>query len=235
MQQASQVVDELEMAIVTGHTGTYKGLHTLVGVCSAYGEVSKERLITPGGAEPQDLILCIKPIGMETVVNFALTHNRTAERLFGIERAKRMIDCFVDQSCVKEALLLAEIEGVHAMHDTTEGGLVAALNEMASASNVGFRVEFEMLPIPDETLKLQTYFKLSNKQVLAMSSTGTILVSVDPKAQDEVRAILSENGVRSKVIGSFTKKLRSVLIKEGIDSFFPKNVIDPYEKIISST
>ena len=41
------------------------------------------------------------------------------------------------QSCVKEALELAEIEGVHAMHDATEGGFVAALNELAQASKLG--------------------------------------------------------------------------------------------------
>ena len=234
MKQAGQAADELEMAIVTGHTGTYKGLSTLVGVCTAYGEVSKEKLITPGGAEPKDLILCIKPIGMETAVNFSLTHKRAAEGLFGAEMAKKMTDYVAEQSCVKEALLLAEIDGVHAMHDTTEGGLVAALNEMASASNVGFRIEFEKILILEEALKLQKCFQLSDKQVLALSSTGTILASVDPKVKEEVRAVLSEKGVKAGFIGSFTKNMKTVLIKEGTESSFPKDAIDPYEKIMGT-
>ena len=51
------------------------------------------------------------------------------------------------QSCVKEAMQLAEIGGVHAMHDATEGGFVAALNELAEASKVGFRVDWEKIPV----------------------------------------------------------------------------------------
>ena len=51
------------------------------------------------------------------------------------------------QSCVREALQLARTGGVHAMHDATEGGFVAALNELAEASKVGFRVDWEKIPI----------------------------------------------------------------------------------------
>ena len=64
------------------------------------------------------------------------------------------------QSCVKEALLLAEVGGVHAMHDTTEGGLTAALNEMAEASKVGFKIELEKIPVPNAVYALKECFKL---------------------------------------------------------------------------
>ena len=69
------------------------------------------------------------------------------------------------QSCVKEAMQLAEISGVHAMHDATEGGFVAALNELAEASKVGFRVDWEKIPVCKEMLVLQDYFKLTDEQV----------------------------------------------------------------------
>ena len=94
------------------------------------------------------------------------------------------------QSCVREALQLAKIGGVHAMHDATEGGFVAALNELAEASKVGFKVNWEKMPISKEVLALQSYFKLSDEQLLAMSSTGTILAAVDPEAQEKVKAAL---------------------------------------------
>ena len=96
------------------------------------------------------------------------------------------------QSCVREALQLAEIEGVHAMHDATEGGFVAALNELAEASKVGFRVDWEKIPFPKEVYALKEHFKLTDEQMLAMSSTGTILAAVAPKAQEKVKDCISQ-------------------------------------------
>jgi len=140
MKQACDAANEPGITIVTGHTGTYNGISRMVGVCTGYGHINKNKLITPGGAKPKDQILCIKPIGLETAVNFALTQEALAKKLFGKKRTTEL-KCVTLQSCVKEALLLADIKGVHAMHDATEGGLTAAINEMAEASKVGFRVE----------------------------------------------------------------------------------------------
>jgi hydrogenase expression/formation protein HypE len=233
MEQACSAADELGMAVVTGHTGTYEGLSTLVGVCTAYGMIGKDKLITPGGAKPGDYILCLKPIGLEIVVNFALTHKILAERLFGVQRTRKVADRISMQSCVKEALLLAEIDGVHAMHDTTEGGLTAALNEMAEASKVGFKIELEKIQIPEEVHTLQECFQLSYEQVLSMSSTGTILVALSPEAEDMVKEALRQIDVEASVIGFFTKNRRRLLVKNRKKMSFPKKADDPYERILS--
>jgi hydrogenase expression/formation protein HypE len=68
MSQSCGAADELGISIVTGHTATYNGVSTLVGVCTGYGHVDKDKLITPIGAKPNDTIVCIKPTGLETVV-----------------------------------------------------------------------------------------------------------------------------------------------------------------------
>lgn len=233
MEQACRTVEDLGMAIVTGHTGKYQGLSNLVGVCTAYGWVSKEKLITPGNAKPGDLILCVKPLGLEVAVNFALTHKALAERFFGAEQAARLKILVTMQSCVKEALFLAEIGGVHAMHDVTEGGLTAALNEMAEASHVGFRVEFEKLAFAKEAYVLKDWFKLSELQMLSMSSTGTFLAAVSPKAKEETQETLKRNGVEAHFIGHFTKDKRRVMVKNGKETVFPEKAEDPYERILS--
>jgi len=232
MRQACSAADELGIAVVTGHTGTYEGLSTLVGVCTAHGVVDKDKLITPGGAKPGDHIFCIKPIGLEIAVNFALTHKALAKRLFGVQRTRELAGLINMQSCVKEASLLAEIGGVHAMHDATEGGLTAALNEMAEASKVGFKIEWKKLQIPKEAYILQKYFQLSNEQILSMSSTGTVLAAVSPEAKGRVEEVLRKNGIGASVLGFFTKNMRRILVKDGRETLFPKKADDPYEKII---
>lgn len=233
MSQACEAANELRIAVVTGHTGTYEGLSTLVGVCTAYGTVSKDKLITPGGAKPGDYILCTKPIGLEIVVNFTLTHKALAERLFGVQRTRKLAELVSMQSCVKEALLLAETDCVHAMHDATEGGLTAALNEMAEASKVGFKIELNKIRIPNEVYTLQKCFQLSHEQVLSMSSTGTILAAVSPEVKENVERALSQNNVEASFLGVFTRNMRGILLKNGKETLFPKKADDPYERILS--
>jgi hydrogenase expression/formation protein HypE len=233
MKQACKAADELSMAIVTGHTGTYNSLIELVGVCTAYGTVKPEKLITPKKAKAGDYILCTKTIGLETLVNFSLTHKPLAQTLFGPEQAEKLAKQVYMQSCVKEALQLAEISGVHAMHDATEGGLVAALNEIAEASKLGFIIEQEELSISPEMYILQKHFKLSDEQVLATSSTGTILAAVAPNAKDEVKHTLHKIGVNASFLGIFTKSKNRVLTKKVKDTPFPKVADDPYGRILS--
>jgi hydrogenase maturation factor len=232
MKQACDAVDELEMAIVTGHTGTYEGLSTLVGVCTAYGTVSKEKLITPANARSGDYILCTKAIGLEAAINFALTHCALAARLFGAHLAKELAKLVSLQSCVKEALELSEIDGVHAMHDATEGGLTSALNEMAQASKTGFKIKFDKIKISEELRTLQEYFHLSDEQVLSMSSTGTILAAVSPKARERVEETLRRNNTEARFLGVFTEDRHRIIVKDKKEISFPKEADDPYEKIM---
>lgn len=233
MKQACDAAQELGAAIVTGHTGTYEGVSTLVGVCTGYGHVDKNKLITPGDAKPNDHILCIKPVGLETAVNFALTHKALAERLFGVQRTRELTKLVALQSCVKEALMLAQTNGVHALHDATEGGLTAALNEMAEASGVGFNVTWENLIIPKEVHQLKDAYGMSDVQMLSLSSTGTIVAAVCPEASGKVEDVLRESGVEVSFLGSFTKDLRRVLIKNGQETLFPQEADDNYARFVS--
>jgi hydrogenase maturation factor len=233
MEQVCSAANELDVAVTTGHTGTYEGLSTMLGVCTGYGHVDKARLITPGDVKPGDHIVCIKPIGLEIVVNFALTNKVLAEKLYGIQRTRELAKLVTMQSCIKEALLLAEIEGVHALHDATEGGLTSALNEMAEASNVGFNIRWEKLSFPEEVQVLREYYRLSDAEILSMSSTGTVLAAISPKARDKVENTLRQNRFEANLIGSFTREMRRVLIKNGESTMFPRKANDPYARILS--
>jgi len=235
MRQACDAAEKIGASIVTGHTGTYQGLSKIVGVCTAYGIVDKEKLITPGGAKPGDYILCVKPVGLEVAVNFALMHPRLAKKLFGVGKVKTLANLITMQSCIREALLLAEVGGVNAMHDATEGGLTAALNEMAEASRVGFKIRFEKIPFAEEVLILQRQFKLSKIQMLSISSTGTILAAVKSKEKENIKKLLRQNEIEACFIGVFTKDKRRFLLENGKELQFPKEAEDPYERILLGT
>ena len=233
MKQTCVAANGLDIAIVRGHTGTYNSLSDLVGVATVYGTVNLEKLITPGNAKPGDLILCTKPLGLETVTNFSLTRKKLAQELFGEEQQEKLSTQVRMQSCVREAQQLAKTGVVHAMHDATEGGFVAALNELAEASALGFRVNWEKIPMSKEVLALQNYFNLSDEQVLALSSTGTILAAVNPQAQEKVNVALRQCGLAASFLGEFTENKRRVMFKRGKEMLFPEVPDDPYGLIVS--
>jgi hydrogenase expression/formation protein HypE len=234
MRQACGAADELGIAIVRGHTGTYDGLSKPVGVCTAYGTVAKEKMITPGNAKAGDLVMCTKAVGFETLINFSLTQKSFAEKIFGTQEAEQLTQSVKTQSCVNEALALAKISGVHALHDATEGGLTNALNEVAEASNLGFRIEYENLPITAEMNALQKRFELSLEQVLSTSSTGMIVGAVEKQAKTIVEETLRKHGVPASFIGTFTKSKDRVLVWSSGGMIFPSVADDPYGRILSS-
>jgi hydrogenase maturation factor len=233
MKQTCMAADELDIAIVRGHTGMYDSLSGLLGVATVYGSVQLEKLITPANAKSGDLILCTKPLGLETITNFSITHTARAQKLFGVEQQENLSRQVYKQTCVREALQLAKTGVVHAMHDATEGGFVSALNELAEASKVGFKLDWEKIPITKENLALQSYFKLTDEQLLSMSSTGTILAAVDPKAQEKVQETLRRNGLSSYFIGEFKENKERILIKNGKETAFQQIANDPYAMILS--
>jgi|SRR5271157_1085100 len=233
MQQVCRAANELQIAIVTGHTGTYHGLSTPIGVGTTYGVIDRRKLITPGGAKPGDYIFSTKPIGLEVAVNLALSHKLAAKRIFGAQGTQELEKLVPMQSCVREALLLADTGGIHAMHDATEGGLTTALNEIAEASKVGFRINFEKIPICKEVQTLQKHFQLSDKQVLSMSSTGTILASVIPEAKEKVEGTMRRNRIQMNVLGTFTEDKKRVLLRGNEETSFPEVADDPYARILS--
>jgi hydrogenase expression/formation protein HypE len=234
MEQVCEAVDELDMAIVRGHTGRYDGLSKTLGICTAYGAVAKKKLITPGNAKAGDLVMCTKTLGLETLINVSLKHKAFAKRLFGIQEAEQLMNLVKMESCAGEALELVKISGVHALHDATEGGLTNALNEMAEASSLGFNIEFEELPITTEMNALQKRFGLSSKQVLSASSTGMIIAAVEKEAQTTVTETLRSQGVSASFIGTFTKSKDRVLMRSSRSTRFPRFADDPYARILSS-
>jgi hydrogenase expression/formation protein HypE len=205
----------------------------LLGVCTIYGTVKPDKLVTPGNAKHGDLIMCTKPVGIETLTNFALSHLKTATRIFGAKKVRELANMVKQQSCAIEAQQLAQAGCVNAMHDATEGGLITALNELSEASNVGMKVNWEKIPIPNEIATLKEWVNLNDEQVLALSSTGTILAAVPPALKQKTEEILKQQGLYAHFIGEFTENKKRILIKTEKEIAFPLTVEDAYTRLLS--
>jgi len=234
MSQACKAAKELKIDIISGHTGNYPVISQLVGICTVEGFVKKDKLITPMASKPGDLILLVKPLGLEALTNFAMTNYEKSKALFGFKNAKNLRSMIRHQSCVNEALLLAECKDVHAMHDIAEGGLILALNEMANLSHNGFEVAYDKFPIKEEMRRFQESFNLNMTELLSISSSGCLIASISPDKKEEIVRILTKKGIINRIIGKFTKEKERFLILRNKKVRFPTNAKDPYTKIFYS-
>ena len=73
-------------------------------------------------------------------------------------------------SVMKEAILAVKNFDIHTMHDPTEGGLAMAMVEMAEASNCGFKIRYEDIPIIPEGKIICDLFNLDPLRVLSSGS-----------------------------------------------------------------
>src|SRR5262249_37539992 len=152
---------ELGVSLVGGHTEVTHGLDRPLVIGTMLGEVTRDRLVTTGGARLGDALLVTKGVPLEGTSIIART--RAAElRPRGYDEAwlERARGYLTKLSVVPEALLAAELVPVHAMHDPTEGGLATALWEMAEAAGVGLTVEAERIPVLPEGQRLCAEFGL---------------------------------------------------------------------------
>ena len=147
--------EDIGVAVVTGHTARYDGCTwPMVGgaVCIASGP--EDRFVTPTMARPGDRVVVTKGAAIEATALFAATFpERLAEGVGARRRRTRRRAVRADDRGARgdrrPGFGLRD-EGVTSMHDATEGGVLGGLTEVASASEVGMRIELEAIPVREE-------------------------------------------------------------------------------------
>jgi len=218
MKQASNEAEKLNVEIIGGHTEITSAVNQIVISATAIGRQLKSNLIKNSGARPGDKIVMTKTAGLEGtgIIAYDLEHklSSTLSREI-IQRAKNMVD---EISVVKEGIIAGRI-GVTSMHDVTEGGILGAIWEICEASKVGCRIYKDEIAIDEATSKICEFFKIDPCKLI---SSGTMLITVDPKKEEILLGNLSENNIKAKVIGEITD--RKKLLIDGKD---PREILPP--------
>jgi hydrogenase maturation factor len=211
--QIHSACSAIGVSLVGGHTEITYGLDRPIVVGVMLGEVARDRLVTPSGARPGDVILLTKGIAIEGTAIIA--REKAAELSeFGPEFIERCCKFLVEPgiSVVRDAAIATRCAAgrVHAMHDPTEGGLATGLHEMAQASGIGMMIEAEAVPIYPETLALCRVTGLSPWGLIA---SGALLLAVQAADAENIVRALEAHGIRSAIIGQATEAARGVKLR----------------------
>jgi hydrogenase maturation factor len=114
-------------------------------------------------------------------------------------------------SVVSEALLAARA-GVTAMHDPTEGGVAAALFELATASGKRLVVDLDRIAVHPHTARLCGHLGL---RPLGLIGSGALLLTIPPRDADPLLRAFSRRRVAAAVIGTVRRGRGVEAYREG--------------------
>ena len=220
----------LGVAIVGGHTGRYQGCdYSIIGGGFMYTVCDQDRYLTSEMASGGDDIILTKGLAVETTAILTRAFPRTIKQVLGAKLFENALRYLYKVSTVKDALTAASVgthqQGVTAMHDATEGGAIAAVLELATASGLGTEIDVDQIPISQETREICKFFRINP---LTSLSEGTLIIASRPHKTSRVLNQLKSAGIHSQVIGRLTTT-RSVnaLTKRGrLRLTYPR--FDPY-------
>ena len=237
-----------DILVLSGHTAVSPYVSTLILSVTAMGSITenrkditanrenntanKESIADSKGNTRQiavvnaDLDLVVAgTVGREGAAMLAAEYAKRLEERYApsyIEAAKHLFD---DGSMTAVADILQEKEVV-SVHDVREGGIFAALWEMAAAANVGLSIDLKNIPIKQHTIEVCEYFNLNPYM---LRSGGTLLLACANGAR--IVEQLKNTGVEAAVIGQTTAGNDRLIRYDDEARFLEPPKMDEYYKI----
>jgi len=212
MKEIDEETKKLNVEILGGHTEVTKAVNKIVVSCTAIGKIKSLKAVTTSGAKIGDDIIVTKSLCLEGT---SILANEYSKRAAQVLSPKELLDAvnYIDLiSVVQEGIEAGKI-GANSMHDITEGGVLGALWEMAKASNTGFRVYEEKMPITDISRKLCVHFKIDP---LKFISSGSMLITAENG--EEFIKLLKAQGIKATIIGKITEGKGILVNKDRIQN-----------------
>ena len=196
------------LSIVGGHTGRYPGCgYTIIGGGVLFSIGKKDYYLTPEMANCHDDILLTKGAAIETTAILTRVFSNSVRKGVDSELYGRARQYLKKLSTVEDALTAVSVglheEGITAMHDATEGGVVSAILELADASHMGAEVDLDSIMVTEET---KAVCKLFHIDPLVSLSEGSLLLTTNPTRTSKVMSRLEKAGIPSRIIGHMTSK-----------------------------
>lgn len=198
ISEMEEVCNDLNIEIIGGHTEVSKAVTQPLISITGIGKIRRDHLITTAGLRPGQELVLTKWAGLEGSAILAadlaaeLADSLPEDMLERARSWKKYLSVLPESR-------IATRHGVSAMHDVTEGGVLGALWEMASAGGVGVAVDLAAIPVREETRAICSALGLDPYKLI---SSGCMLIAVDDGAA--LAASLREAGIPAAVIARAT-------------------------------
>lgn len=199
MGEVNAACTEKGVRLCGGHTEVTDAVTRPVVCGMMAGTVSLDKLKKKSDMQEDDLIIMTKRIAVE---GSAILAAECADALKAAGITDEEINCALNRealiSILPEAAIAAEIAGVRAMHDVTEGGIATALEEFSRAGGRHISVDMNAVAIYSET---ERFCQALGIDPMGLIGSGTLLIVIDPAAEHELAREFLDSGIECSVIG----------------------------------
>ncbi|MBQ4347524.1 MAG: AIR synthase family protein [Firmicutes bacterium] len=222
---ARKAAEELGIEIIGGHTEITDAVTRPVISGAVIGKTRKGKHIPAGGAKPGDCVIMTKWAALE---GSAIIASEKQEKLNGkvapeiIKKAQTFTDMI---SVLPESKIGFEL-GATAMHDTTEGGVLGALWELAEAAGLGLECYPEKIPVLPETREICAAL---NIDPLRLISSGSLLIAA--KSSEKILLALKEAEINAAVIAEIkdAESGRTLVFDNRREELYPPDTDELYK------
>ena len=226
MEAANNLCTSLNMQIIGGHTTVSDAVQKTVVTVTGYGQGTDAQVRTTKGARPGQDIVLSKWIGLEGTAMLAKEYKDrllTRYPAYLVEEAETF-DQYI--SILPEAAVAAR-SGACVMHDASEGGIYAALWELAESSGIGLSIDLKKLPIRQETVEVCEFCGVNPYTLM---SGGCLLMTTED-GLGLVKALETAN-INAAIIGKITDNKDKIIRNEDEVRFLDRPKTDEIYKDI---
>lgn len=209
MEQIDKACSELNIQIMGGHTEVTDAVVKPILSVTAIGKVKKDNLISTSGAKAGQDVIITKWAGLEGTSIIVKDNYEKLSQQFSNELLQEAISLDKHLSVLKESIIAKDYE-VTSMHDVTEGGVLGAIWEVASCSNMGIEVDLDKIPIRNETIDICNYYNIDPYKLI---SSGCMVMTTY-KGNELVKE-LKRNNIEAAVIGKITEEKNKIINVKG--------------------
>jgi hydrogenase expression/formation protein HypE len=222
--------ERLGISILGGHSGRFEGLnYTIVGAGTMFSIGSSNSYLTSKDGSIGDRIIVTKSAAIASTGILSRVFPNTISAKFGDALMERAQGYFNKISVVEDALTAVKAgvreQGVSAMHDVTEGGVLSAIFELATASSLGARIDLDRIPISDESRKICDLFEIDP---LISLGEGSLVISCNPTKSGEVVSLLEGVGATDVGVLVAPEKGIKTVNQKGLETSIKHTAVDPY-------
>lgn len=217
LEDVERACAEIGVALIGGHTEVTPGLsHTMV-VGTMLGPV-EGRPITTSGLREGDWVGLVGQAALEAS-SILLADYRDGLRAVVDEGLLDDVRAATDGDyllVVEPALAAARCEGVHALHDVTEGGVGEALHELERASGLRIDVPRSRVPVLAGTRAIADALGFDPMGAIG---SGALLVGCSAEARETVETSLGATGRRVTWLAQARRDDRSARPDDAVPRF----------------
>ncbi len=199
-RQLREACQKIDVILCGGHTEITAGIERPFIVGCLLGDAPSDRIFSPDRIEPGDAIILTKGLAVEATSIIGREQEKILSATFDAEFAKNCRRYLHDPgiSVLPEARLAWQEEGVHALHDPTEGGLANAIHELLVERNLGVEINRASLPLFPESKLLCEHFRLD---ILGLIASGALLIIGEENVCVKLQTKLQRAKITASLIG----------------------------------